>query len=168
MAEPEEKSKEDEIVSKLVKDPDNPPETLLLAAFLGRSSEENHTRLYLDPQLKYSIEVPDDAILHTQKLDQPLGGSYVWVSQDAEVVYGEVGPNRPKAKLTEVLMYFAQYPWPYTQPSHCRCNPAQQAGFCLCSPAQQAGFCLCSPAQQAGFCLCSPAQQAGFCLCSPA
>lgn len=38
------------IVAKIVKDPSNPPDTLLLQGYLGELSEDGNTRLYLDPQ----------------------------------------------------------------------------------------------------------------------
>ncbi|HEV2418896.1 MAG TPA: hypothetical protein VGX94_13955, partial [Terriglobia bacterium] len=101
---PKSRHKEEPLVSKLVKDPKAPPSTLLLSGFLGNSSEEDHTRLYLDPQLSDYVEIPNDAILHTEEIpkDQsPLGGTYVWIQRDAQVIHGKVGPDRPKAKFLE-------------------------------------------------------------------
>ena len=97
-----------DFVSKIVKDPKQPPNTLLLKGYLGASSEEGHTRLYLDPQLSDYVEIPDDAILHTQEIadeQSPLGGSYVWIQRDAEIVHGSVGSNRLKAKFLEGRIY---------------------------------------------------------------
>lgn len=96
--------KMDEFVKKLVPDPASPPDTLLLSGFLGASSEENHTRLYFDMELASYIEIPDEAILHTEPLSADrsgLGGSYVWIKRDAEVIHGKVGVQRPKAKFFE-------------------------------------------------------------------
>jgi hypothetical protein len=56
-----------DFVAKIVKDPKNPPKTIMLTGFLGASSEPGHTRLYFDPHLSNYVEVPDDAILHTQE-----------------------------------------------------------------------------------------------------
>ena len=45
-------------VSKLVTDPKQPPNTLLLTGFLGASSEDGHRRLYFDAQLADYVEIP--------------------------------------------------------------------------------------------------------------
>ena len=98
------KPKRDNFISKIVKDPTNPPKTILLKGYLGESSEEGHTRLYLDAQLSNYVEVPDDAILHEQDVprDQsPLGETYVWIDQDAQVIHGAAGPQRQKSKFLE-------------------------------------------------------------------
>ncbi|MDE3179536.1 MAG: hypothetical protein KGM47_07735 [Acidobacteriota bacterium] len=66
-----------EIVSKIVKHPKQPPDTLLLTGFISPSSEEATTRLYLDPQLSNYVEIPNGAILHTQDIpagQSPIGG----------------------------------------------------------------------------------------------
>src|SRR5258708_17742534 len=98
------KPKRDNFISKIVKDPTNPPKTILLKGYLGESSEEGHTRLYLDAQLSNYVEVPDDAILHEQdvpKDQSPLGETYVWIDQDAQVIHGAAGPQRQKSKFLE-------------------------------------------------------------------
>src|SRR5947209_338288 len=90
----------DSFISKVVPDPAKPGETLLLTGFLGPSSEPNHTRIYEDATLENYVDVPDDAILHTEPLPKdlsPLGGSYVWIKKDAEVLHGKVGADRTKA-----------------------------------------------------------------------
>jgi hypothetical protein len=104
MAENKANPKQDELVAKLVKDAQAPPDALLLSGYVGASSEEGHTRLYFDPQLSDYVEIPNDAILHTHEIpkDQsPLGGTLVWIKRDAVLVHGKVGPNRLKAKFLE-------------------------------------------------------------------
>jgi len=93
-----------DFVAKIVKDPGAPPETVMLTGYLGASSEEGHTRLYFDPHLSNYVEIPNDAILHSQDAgpDQAgLGGSYVWIKRDAELTYGPAGSQRPKGKFLE-------------------------------------------------------------------
>ena len=80
------RSHKDSFVSKVVTDPANVPDTLLLSGWLGDSSLPNQTRLYFDPQLSNYVEIPDDAILHSQ--DQPAGpslpgASHVWIKKEA-------------------------------------------------------------------------------------
>jgi hypothetical protein len=94
----------DDFVGKIVKDPKSPPDTILLTGYLGKSSEEGHTRLYFDPELKSYVEIPNEAILHSQQIPQEqsgLGGSNVWIARDAELIHGKVGPSRTKAKFFE-------------------------------------------------------------------
>jgi hypothetical protein len=93
-----------DFVAKIVKDPAAPPETLMLNGYLGASSEEGHTRLYFDPHLSNYVEIPNDAILHSQDAGPDhagLGGSYVWIKRDAELTYGPAGSQRPKGKFLE-------------------------------------------------------------------
>lgn len=109
MAEAKGKRAAADFVSKIVKDPKQPPNTILLRGYLGASSDEGYTRLYLDPQLSDYVEIPDDAILNTQDIpssDQsPLGGTYVWIQRDAEVLHGKVGSDRLKARFLEGRIY---------------------------------------------------------------
>lgn len=94
--------RKENFISKIVKDPANPPKTILLRGYLGDSSEAGHTRLYLDAQLNSYVEVPDDAILHEEELPgTPQGETYVWIKQDAQVIHGEAGPQRRKSSFFE-------------------------------------------------------------------
>lgn len=90
-------------VAKIVKDPKNPPATLMLTGFLGASSESEHTRLYFDANLSSYVEIPNDAILHTQDTaaEDGLGGSYVWIKRDAQLTYGAAAPQRAKGTFLE-------------------------------------------------------------------
>jgi len=119
-----------DFVSKIVKDPKAPPETTLVVGFLGRSSEEGHTRLYLNAELTDYVEVPNDAILHAEEASgegPSLGAKYVWIARDAAVLHGRAGPDRYKAsflegRITQAYMGSAQaaqvpdlgggWPWP--------------------------------------------------------
>ena len=94
----------DDFVSKVVKDPKQPPDAQLLTGFVGKSSEEGYTRFYTDANLRDFVDIPDSAILHSEKVapeHSPLGGSHVWIDRNAEVIYGTVGPQRTRAKFFE-------------------------------------------------------------------
>ena len=95
------KKRRDAFVGKVVADPNNPPNTLMLSGYLGDSSEADHTRLYFDVQLRAYIDIPDKAILHSEEIKGDLGGHHVWVDQDAEYVYGRTTKERPRAKFFE-------------------------------------------------------------------
>ncbi|HEX6169004.1 MAG TPA: hypothetical protein VFZ33_04870 [Chitinophagaceae bacterium] len=93
------KSQSDNFIAKIVKDPRQVPDTLLLSGYLGASSEDKYSRLYFDAQLNSYVEIPDDAILHTQDYPvDPLGKSYVWIKKDAVLIHGKAGT---KAKFLE-------------------------------------------------------------------
>jgi len=94
----------DDFVSKIVTDPKNPPNTILLRGFIGASSEEDYVRLYLDSELSDYMEIPEAAILYSQdvpKEKSPLGGSYLWIQRDASMIHGPVVAERPKASFLE-------------------------------------------------------------------
>lgn len=94
----------DDFVSKLVTDPKNPPNTLLLKGFIGASSEEGYIRLYLDSELSDYVEIPEAAVLYSQEIAKdksPIGGSYVWIQRDASLIHGPVVADRPKASFLE-------------------------------------------------------------------
>jgi hypothetical protein len=94
----------DDFVGRIVQDPSQPPELLLLSGYLGASSEEGHVRLYLDEELSRYVELPEKAIRHTQELppeQSPLGGSLVWLDRGAEVLHGSASEERRKATFLE-------------------------------------------------------------------
>ena len=79
----------DGFVGRVVQDPKQPPNALLLTGFVGDSAEEGHLRLYSDPSLSQYVDVPEEAVLHSEPLpmDQsPLGGSHLWVRSDAKLL----------------------------------------------------------------------------------
>jgi hypothetical protein len=92
-----------DFVAKIVKDPKNPPATLMLKGFLGASSEDKHTRIYFDPHLSSYAEIPNDAILHTQEVatEDGLGATHVWIARDAQLIYGSAAQERPKGTFLE-------------------------------------------------------------------
>ncbi len=94
----------DQFTSRVVPDPKNPGEALLITGFLGPSSEPEHTRIYFDATLSRYVDAPTNEILHTEPLPKeqsPLGGSYIWLKRDTEVLFGKAGADRAKAKFFE-------------------------------------------------------------------
>jgi hypothetical protein len=104
MPKPESNVSVPEFVSHIVKDPNKHVETLLLSGFFGPSSEKEHTRLYFDAELSQYVEIPNKAILYSQQMPpavSPLGGAYVWIEHEAQLVHGKAGAQRAKAKFFE-------------------------------------------------------------------
>ncbi len=98
------KSKYDSFTTKVVSDPSKSIQTVLLQGFLGPSSEPDHTRVYSDPSLAGYIDVPDSEVVHVESLPKehsPLGGSYIWVKSEADLISGHRETNRTKAKFLE-------------------------------------------------------------------
>ena len=97
-----------DLAARVVKDPANPPSTLLLQGFLGDSTEADHRRLYLDPLFSSYVDIPNDAILHTQDAPEaagPLAGTHVWINRDAQLLHGQAGTGRVRASFLEGPIY---------------------------------------------------------------
>src|ERR1051325_6091501 len=94
--EPEMASDEKSFIGRVVGDPANPPDTRLLSGGLGGSGEKGYKRLYTDPELSSYVDIPDDAILHTEPIrdSQPAGGVFVWIKADAAVKQGGSAAGR--------------------------------------------------------------------------
>jgi hypothetical protein len=78
----------DAFTAKVVPDPKNPSESLLLTGFLGAATDSKQTRIYWDPSLSSHVDVDTADIIHAEPLPKeqsPLGGSYIWVKRSAEV-----------------------------------------------------------------------------------
>jgi hypothetical protein len=80
---------EDEFVSKIVRDPENPPATLMVMAYIGKSAKVDNVRLYLDAELGGYVDIERTSIIHVQKVPtsvSALGGAYVWIERRAELL----------------------------------------------------------------------------------
>lgn len=81
--------KNDNFVDHLIGDPSQIPEMVLLNGYMGKSSLDGYSRLYLNAVCSEYYEIPGDAVLHSMKLpaaSSPLGASCVWVKGDAELI----------------------------------------------------------------------------------
>ena len=85
-----------DFISRVVGDPANPPETRVLSGWFGDAAEEGWRRLYTDAELSSYVDIPEDAILHTEPIrdSQPAGGVLVWVKRDAELKPGGSAASR--------------------------------------------------------------------------
>lgn len=76
-------------VARIVEDPANVPDVMLLYGYPGASSEEGHERLYLSADLGAYVEIPAAAILHraaAPREQDPHGGTTLWVRRDAALI----------------------------------------------------------------------------------
>ncbi|MBE5096796.1 hypothetical protein [Bacillus thuringiensis] len=82
--------KQDDIVDHLVFDPSQIPNVMMLSGFLGESSRHGYWRLYSTPELNNYVEFSEADVIHSKPLNTkqfPLGGTFVWVKKDAEIVH---------------------------------------------------------------------------------
>ncbi len=75
------------LAEALASDPSKPPERATkLFGFPGPAADDKSTRLWLDPDLVSHVEVPNDAIIHSQTLDNDQG-TILWVDPSATVTH---------------------------------------------------------------------------------
>ena len=92
-----------DFVTKVVADPSAPPAVYLVSGYPGPSSRDGHTRLYYTPDLSVWLEIPSDAIVHTQELTHDrnvLGAVLMWVRQDAQISDGNRWTSAPATPAT--------------------------------------------------------------------
>lgn len=80
--------REDEIITRLVPNPTDPPDVISMVGFLGRSPRPRFWRLYHTLDLKNYTEIAESDIVLTESLEnklQPLGGTIVWVKSGARL-----------------------------------------------------------------------------------
>jgi len=102
---PSKKVPRDAFVTRVKKDAKSADSVVQVQGFVGDSSEEGHFRLYADASLNNFVDIPERDVIHVEKMDakeSPLGGSYIWLNQDAAYVYGSPDTtNRPRARFLE-------------------------------------------------------------------
>ncbi len=75
------------LVEALASDPSKPPEKATrLFGLPGPAAEAGSTRLWLDHDLTSYVDVPDEAIVHSQTLDNDQG-THLWVEPDAKLTF---------------------------------------------------------------------------------
>ena len=90
MADDDDAPKNADFIGKVVSDAKDPPETRLLNGWLGDAADEGYRRLYTNAELSAYIDIPVDAILHSEPIRdaQPPGAVFVWIRRDADVKQG--------------------------------------------------------------------------------
>jgi len=75
------------LAEALASDPNKPPERATkLFGFPGPAADDKSTRLWLDADLTSHVEIPNDAIIHSQTLDNDQG-TILWVEPSATVTH---------------------------------------------------------------------------------
>lgn len=75
-------------VQKVVKDPSAPPKVIMVTGYLGDADEEDEIRIYLQADLSQYVDVPEEAIHHTEEAEAtqaPSGLHYIWLDRETEV-----------------------------------------------------------------------------------
>ena len=81
------------LAAKVVKDPAQGVGAMLLSGFLGDSTADGHTRLYLGADFDQYVDVPDVGLLHVEEPSadaSPLTPALVWISRDAKLTHGSL------------------------------------------------------------------------------
>ena len=92
------------VVEKLVKDPTQLPNAKIVAGFIGNSPTDGHIRLYLTPEFNEYIDIPSEAVVHTQSLSasvDPLERSLLWIRSNADLLHTTVQSTRLQAQFLE-------------------------------------------------------------------
>ncbi len=71
----------DDFVKAIVEDTDKPHGVVCVNGFIGKSSQDDCIRIYLDVNLTSCFDLKKDAIVHVERIPKSqnsLGGAYVW------------------------------------------------------------------------------------------
>lgn len=87
------------LVEALAPDPNQPPEQATkLFGYPGPAADANSTRLWLDTDLTTYVEIPDDAIVHSQTLDNDQGTT-LWVEPSATLTHSTTQSQEVQAEF---------------------------------------------------------------------
>jgi hypothetical protein len=87
------------LVEALASDPNSPPgRSTKLFGFPGPAADSNSTRLWLDADLTSYVDVPNDAILHSQTLENDRG-TILWVDPAATLGYSQTQTQEVQAEF---------------------------------------------------------------------
>lgn len=85
------------LVEALASDPSSPPKKATqLFGYPGPAADAKATRLWLDLELTGYVDVPDEAILHSQTLEDDQG-TYLWVDPEATLTYSSAQSHEVQA-----------------------------------------------------------------------
>lgn len=87
------------LAKALASDPSQPPQPAIrLFGFPGPAPDANTTRLWLDLDLTSYVDVPNDAIVHHQTLDNDQG-TLLWVEPSAKLSHSTTQSQEVQAKF---------------------------------------------------------------------
>ncbi len=87
------------LVEALASDPSKPPERATkLFGFPGPAADADTTRLWLDADLTTYVDVPNDAIIHSQTLENDQG-TVLWVDPAAKLTYSSTQSHEVQAEF---------------------------------------------------------------------
>lgn len=87
------------LVEALASDPNQPPEQATkLFGFPGPAADPDSTRLWLDADLTTHVEVPNDAIVHSQTLENDQG-TILWVDPSATLTHSTTQSQQVEAEF---------------------------------------------------------------------
>jgi len=96
--------KEDPLVSNLVPNPAEVPETIVLTGFVGHGAQKDRLRVYVDAELSEYLEVSTSDVLYQQEgpiPQSPLKSSLVWVKASAQVRHVRTRAEKIEAEFLQ-------------------------------------------------------------------
>jgi hypothetical protein len=98
---PQNELREDEIVTKLVRDGTPPTGLIVLFGFLGKTAEQGRWRLYQNPALSEWVEFLQSDVLYQQQFPPPEGGTRVWLKPNALTARGRTSGAEHRATFLQ-------------------------------------------------------------------
>jgi len=99
------------LVEALASDPNQPPKPATrLFGFPGPAADSKSTRLWLDEELSSYVDIPDEAILHSQTLAEDRG-TLLWVDPAARLGYSKVESHEVQARFLAGQIADANLGW---------------------------------------------------------
>jgi len=96
--------RQDEVIARLVPDPEAPPDVVRLTGYLGRSTRREFWRLYQTLELNAYMEIAEDDIVHSQPVGGPdtsLSGTLLWVKRGADLREVRTASRTAQAEFLE-------------------------------------------------------------------
>lgn len=93
---------QDDLIDHLVLDPSQTPNVAMLSGFLGKSNRNGFWRLYLTPELNNYVEFSEEDVMHSKPIntkESPLGGTFVWIKKDAEILHTHSMANKNQTEF---------------------------------------------------------------------
>ena len=76
------------LVSEVVTDANYPPRLRVIRGYVGKSSQDDTVRVYLDVELRRFVDVPSNEIVHLErpsKRGHALAPDLLWVGEEAKI-----------------------------------------------------------------------------------
>lgn len=130
----------DDFVKNVRPDPGSSDQLVLLYGYVGASSSDDKIRLYSDASLnEYADIAKADIVYSLPSDDDPLGGSRIWVKQNANVNYADTAQGYAQGDMYNSYMNDAYTPGTQAMgagPATLTCTIGQLTNTTVCRPSR--------------------------------